>query len=265
MKTGKSALRRSAYWLVGSHGKNDSRLGRFTTYFILTGMGFVFLYPLLYMLSVSFMDTEDLVDATVTWIPTHLSVESFVKAAKTLQFWDGLKDSLIMTAIPAALQTFTLALAGYGLALYRVPGKRFWLVLAVFLAGLAADLLLAQAYLTGTSLLVCRWLCLVLGVVVLSISVYYFHLVARYENTVRQHAMNAAILALVKLPRTVLMVLLTLLPVLVLLISMQTFVSTLIFWVILGFSFVSYLQSCLLRPVFHQLEPPTGPNVQLMD
>ena len=140
-----------------------------------------------------------------------------------------------------------------------------WLVLAVFLAGLAADLLLAQAYLTGNSLLVCRWLCLVLGVVVLSISVYYFHLVARYENTVRQHAMNAAILALVKLPRTVLMVLLTLLPVLVLLISMQTFVSTLIFWVILGFSFVSYLQSCLLRPVFHQLEPPTGPNVQLMD
>lgn len=140
-----------------------------------------------------------------------------------------------------------------------------WLVLAVFLAGLAADLLLARAYLTGNSLLVCRWLCLVLGVVVLSISVYYFHLVARYENTVRQHAMNAAILALVKLPRTVLMVLLTLLPVLVLLISMQTFVSTLIFWVILGFSFVSYLQSCLLRPVFHQLELPTGPNVQLMD
>lgn len=133
MKTGKSALRRSAYWLVGSHGNNDSRLGRFTTYFILTGMGFVFLYPLLYMLSVSFMDTEDLVDATVTWIPTHLSVESFVKAAKTLQFWDGLKDSLIMTVIPAALQTFTLALAGYGLARYRVPGKRFWLVLAVFI------------------------------------------------------------------------------------------------------------------------------------
>lgn len=133
MKTGKSALRRSAYWLVGSHGNNDSRLGRFTTYFILTGMGFVFLYPLLYMLSVSFMDTEDLVDATVTWIPTHLSVESFVKAAKTLQFWDGLKDSLLMTVIPAALQTFTLALAGYGLALYRVPGKRFWLVLTVFI------------------------------------------------------------------------------------------------------------------------------------
>ena len=47
MKTGRSVLRKSAYWLVGSHGKDDSRLGWFTTYFILTGMGFLFLYPLL--------------------------------------------------------------------------------------------------------------------------------------------------------------------------------------------------------------------------
>ena len=35
------------YWLIGSRGKENSRLGKLTTYFILTGMGFVFLYPLL--------------------------------------------------------------------------------------------------------------------------------------------------------------------------------------------------------------------------
>lgn len=133
MKMDKNTWKKRAYWLVGSRGDESSRLSKFTTYFILTGMGFVFLYPLLYMISVSFMDTEDLVDATVTWIPTHLSIESFIKAAKTLDFWDGLKDSLIMTVIPAGLQTFTLALAGYGLARYNVPGKKFWMVLAVFI------------------------------------------------------------------------------------------------------------------------------------
>ena len=133
MKKKKTFWQKGAYWLVGGRGDTGSRLGKLTTYFILTGMGFVFLYPLLYMLSVSFMDTPDLVDATVTWIPTHLSVESFIKAAKTLEFWDGLKDSLIMTVIPAGLQTFALALAGYGLARYHVPGKKFWMVLAVFI------------------------------------------------------------------------------------------------------------------------------------
>ena len=86
------------------------------TYLILTGLGFVFIYPLIYMISVSLMDTADLVDATVTWVPTHFTLEGFRKAARTLEFWDGLKDSLIMTVIPAGLQTLTLAMAGYGLA-----------------------------------------------------------------------------------------------------------------------------------------------------
>lgn len=133
MKMDKSSWQKRAYWLVGNRGGESSRLGKLTTYFILTGMGFVFLYPLLYMISVSFMDTEDLVDATVSWIPTKLSVESFVRAAITLDFWNGLKDSLIMTLIPAALQTFTLALAGYGLARYHVPGKTLWIALSVFI------------------------------------------------------------------------------------------------------------------------------------
>ena len=102
-------------------------------YGILTGLGFVFIYPLLYMLSVSFMDTKDLVDSTVSWIPTRLSVESFIKAAKTLSFWQGFRDSLIMTVIPAALQTFVLAAAGYGLARYRVPLKKLWIALSVLI------------------------------------------------------------------------------------------------------------------------------------
>lgn len=133
MKKDRTFWQRKTYWLIGSRGKESSRLGKLMNFFILTGMGFVFLYPLLYMLSVSLMDTEDLVDATVTWIPTHLSFDSFLKAVKTLDFWSGLRDSLIMTVIPAGLQTFTLALAGYGLARYRVPGKKFWMALAVFI------------------------------------------------------------------------------------------------------------------------------------
>lgn len=131
--TKKAVWKKWFYWLTRSRSGELSHLKKLTTYIILTGIGFVFLYPLLYMLSVSFMDTQDLVDATVSWIPTHLSVESFVKAANTLEFWSGLKDSLLMTVIPAGLQTFTLALAGYGLARYRVPGKKLWIVLAVFI------------------------------------------------------------------------------------------------------------------------------------
>ena len=115
-------------------GRDDgSLLSKLLRYFILTGLGFVFLYPIIYMVSVSFMDNKDLVDATVTWIPTHLSIESFIKAANTLSFWSGVKDSLVMTVVPAALQTFILAMAGYGLARYPVPLKKFWIGLSVLI------------------------------------------------------------------------------------------------------------------------------------
>lgn len=140
-----------------------------------------------------------------------------------------------------------------------------WLVLVVFLAGLGVDLMLSLSYLTGNTLTVCKWMIAILACIILAISEYYFQLIVRYENTVRQHLTNAAILALVKLPRTIVMIFLTLLPLLIALVSMNVFVSTMIFWVILGFAFVSFIQSSLLRPVFRQLEKPEGPNVQLMD
>ena len=43
-------------------------------------------------------------------------------------------------------------------------------------------------------------------------------------------------------------------PVLLALLSLKVFVQTLIFWVIIGFAFVSFLTSSILKPVFQELE-----------
>lgn len=129
-----------------------------------------------------------------------------------------------------------------------------WLVVVLFLAGLVADWMLALSYLTGGALSVARGVCLVVATFVVALGDYYFLLIARYENTIRQHTMNAVILTVAKLPRTVLLVALTLLPLLIALVSMQTFVYTLVFWFMLGFACVSYLQASIMRPVFRQLE-----------
>ena len=107
----------------------------FMVYFVLIGLGFIYLYPILYMLATSVMTTRDLVDATVTWIPRELSLEGFRKAAATLDFWPCFADSVLMSVLPALLQTISLSLAGYGLARFRVPFKRMWfaLIILVFL------------------------------------------------------------------------------------------------------------------------------------
>ena len=138
-----------------------------------------------------------------------------------------------------------------------------WLILLVFLAGMGGNLLLAVSYLTGNALLVCKWVIGALSVWILSVGCWYFQLLARYDNTVRQHLTNGAILAVVKLPRTLCLAALALLPALIAFVSMQVFFSTLVYWLVLGFGFGGFLSASLLIPVFRQMERPEGPNLQL--
>lgn len=129
-----------------------------------------------------------------------------------------------------------------------------WVILLIFFICMGLNLLLAVSYLTGKLLLLCKWALGMLTVWILAVACYYFHLLARYENTVRQHLTNAMILAVVKLPRTIGLAVLALLPVLLAYLSMEVFVSTLVFWLLLGFAFSSYLSAALLAPVFRQME-----------
>lgn len=127
-----------------------------------------------------------------------------------------------------------------------------WLGMLLVAAALICDVLLVMAYFGGSKLMYV--LLGVLAVLVLGVCAWLLPLIARYSNSLRQHLTNAVSLAVVKLPKTLIMVFMNLAPVLVLLVSMQVFVQTLIFWVVIGFAFLCYLQESLLKSVYSQLE-----------
>lgn len=129
-----------------------------------------------------------------------------------------------------------------------------WLVELVVIVSLVCDVLLVMAYFDGGLAKAMYILVAVLAILVVGVFSYLMPLIARYENGMRQQVNNAVVLAIIKLPKTVLLTLLNLLPVILLLISVPVFVQTLIFWVIIGFAFVSFLTSSILKPVFQQLE-----------
>jgi len=129
-----------------------------------------------------------------------------------------------------------------------------WLLVLIFFVGMGCNLLLVASYLTGFSAQVCKWLLYLIIFLMLSIAAYLFPLIARYENTLRQHFINASVLAVVKLPRTVLAVGLNVLPLIVAYFSIPTFIRTLVFWFTLGFSMTSYITSILFQPVFTGIE-----------
>ncbi|WP_213075161.1 carbohydrate ABC transporter permease [Fervidobacterium pennivorans subsp. shakshaketiis] len=98
-------------------------------YVVLIGIGYAYLYPLLYMITSSFMSVEDLVNPTVVWIPTKFTLDNFVRAWKVLEMPKALWNSVYTSAIPALAQSLITALIAYGLSRFEFPLKRFWIVL----------------------------------------------------------------------------------------------------------------------------------------
>ena len=60
--------------------ENDGFLLKTMIYALLIGIGFVYIYPILYMISNSFMSLSDLVNSMVKWVPTSLDLENYKKA-----------------------------------------------------------------------------------------------------------------------------------------------------------------------------------------
>ncbi len=139
-----------------------------------------------------------------------------------------------------------------------------WLMMVVFAAAMAANYMLISGFVAGTAASILKGVLVVLIGLVLVLASYMFPLMVRYTNSLREHATNALILAVVKLPRTVGLVLLSALPLLILVISIQTFLNTLVFWLAIGFGFTSYMSSVLLKSVFKELEDTDGPGIQVM-
>jgi len=117
-------------FILGNHG-TDSMLAKIVIYILLISIGFLYIYPLLYMLSNSFKSQADIVNPMVNWVPTALYWGNYERAFRVLNFFPTLGMSLIVTLIPALLQTMVTALIGYGFAKFEFKFKKMWLVLVL--------------------------------------------------------------------------------------------------------------------------------------
>lgn len=116
-------------------------------YFLLIGIGIVFLYPVLYMIVYSFKSLPDLVNPTIEWIPSRLYLENYRKALVVLDYGRSLMVTVIQVSLQTLLQTISCALAGYGLARHNIPYKKLWLVFVVLAFLIPSQVTLIPKYL----------------------------------------------------------------------------------------------------------------------
>ena len=114
-------------------------------YFLLAVFAILYLQPILYMISLSFMPLADVVDPSTRWIPNNPTLMNLEYALGQMRIlpqmglpgrttWEGLLTSTLFvsvaTALPAALaQLFFCAVAGYAFGRCDFPFKRTMIVL----------------------------------------------------------------------------------------------------------------------------------------
>jgi multiple sugar transport system permease protein len=115
--------------LLFGMGENDGFVFKAVVYLLLIAIGFVYLYPMLFMLVNSFMSLDDLVNSMIKWIPSTLYIENYSKALNVLDYQKTLLQTIMVAGLPALLQTISAGIIGYGFARFEFPFKKILFVL----------------------------------------------------------------------------------------------------------------------------------------
>ncbi|MBD5493219.1 MAG: carbohydrate ABC transporter permease [Lachnospiraceae bacterium] len=101
-------------------------------YGLLICIGFVYLYPVLYMFSTSFMNRDDLLDTSVKWLPSTLYMQNFIDAMKSMDFTVSLLKGVVIAGLPTLCNVIICMIIGYGFARYDFTGKKIMMGILIF-------------------------------------------------------------------------------------------------------------------------------------
>ena len=120
---------------------------RIVRVFLLFGMCFLILQPILNKISISFMAEEDLYNAMVIAVPENFTTDNYRLAAQFMYYGKTFLNTLVVSLSIAILQIAVCTLVGYGFARFEFPLKKFWFACVVLMIIIPPQTLSTSLYL----------------------------------------------------------------------------------------------------------------------
>ena len=117
--------------MLGSNEK-DGLIKKVVLYSLLIVIGFIYIYPLLHMISNSFMTLEDLLDSSIHWLPAVPTVDNYRQAFNSMNYVNSLFQSILIAGLPTLCNLISCSLIGYGLARYKFKAQNVIFALIIF-------------------------------------------------------------------------------------------------------------------------------------
>lgn len=140
-----------------------------------------------------------------------------------------------------------------------------WLLTLVVIAALVANIVLVYFNFSGNLGFLLYILLSVATVVFLGASTFAFPMIARYENTLKQHLRNALLLSIANLPKTLIILVMYAIPVALAIYNVAAFFNLSIIWIFIGISITVYLATKIQQPIFDKLEEAAEENEEALE
>lgn len=92
-------------------------------YSVLLSIGYLVIYPLIYMISFAIRSYGDYLDPSIYWIPKNFSWIHFSNAQRVVDFVPSIVNSLIYEILSAFIEIVACSIIAYGMARFKFRGK----------------------------------------------------------------------------------------------------------------------------------------------
>ncbi|MBR6694426.1 MAG: carbohydrate ABC transporter permease [Clostridia bacterium] len=120
-------------------------VGIIRTLFII-GLCYLFLFPVCYMIVTALQDPAYANDPSSIWIPKKLSMVAIKGAMEALNFWPSLGITTRISIFSTIASLLSCSLAGYGIARFKLPGKKIVMAILFLTILVPPQLLLTAQY-----------------------------------------------------------------------------------------------------------------------
>lgn len=132
--------------------KTTAVFAGFMRYLVLITIGYIILYPLLYMISSAFRSRDSFFDPTTIWITADVTFENFQDAFKIMKFGRALINTFVFELISAAIQIISCSLVAYGLARFDFKEKKILTMFMFILILVPSQMMMLPIVTTYTKL-----------------------------------------------------------------------------------------------------------------
>jgi ABC-type glycerol-3-phosphate transport system permease component len=166
---------------------------RTAVFILLIGLGMLFVFPLVWMISTSLKSNDQVYTIPTVWIPNPIVWENYPNALSRIPFVRFLINSCITSFIPVVGSILSASMVAYSFARLNWPGKNFWFIILLSSMMLPAQVTMIPVYILYTKL---HWINTYLPLTVPWFfgGAFYIFLLRQFFSTIPSELSHAALI-----------------------------------------------------------------------